>query len=240
MTNRRISVELGSLSRETAFGARDLVVLIEGDGLSEGQGKGFEGGFDLVVVILTAQNVDVEGHACVDGEGLQPMNEVFTGDIADFFTFEIEMDLGPRPTREVDNSACKGFVEGGVCVSKTTETALFSEGLFESLAEQYRAIFGSMVIIDVEIALAAQVEIEASVFGECVEHVVEKAEARLDIGESAAVEIEREGDIGFLCFALNADLARCHGVYSEVERSERRGFWLLGRNINSAIKVAGS
>lgn len=240
MTDRRISVVFGSLSREAAFGAGDLVVLIEGDGLAEGQGKGFEGGFDLVVVILTAQNVYVEGHACVDGEGLQPMNEVFTGDIADLFTFEIEMDLGPRPTREVDNSACKGFVEGGVCVSKTTEAALFSEGLFESLAEQYRAIFGGMVIIDVEIALAAEVEIEASVFGERVKHVVKEAESRLDIGESAAVEIEREGDLRFLGVALEVDLARCHGVGSEVERSKHRGFWILGRNINSAIKVAGS
>ena len=58
-----------------------------------------------------------------------------------------------------------------------------------------------MVIVNVQIALAFNRQIKQSVAREQVEHVIEKADAGVDCARTAAVEIERDGDVGFFGFA---------------------------------------
>ncbi len=55
-----------------------------------------------------------------------------------------------------------------------------------------------MVLVYVEVAFGFEFEIEAAVAGDLFEHVVEEADARGDFGLALAVEVEAEGDVGFL------------------------------------------
>jgi len=56
-------------------------------------------------------------------------------------------------------------------MGKAGDADAIPEGLVESLPKGKRAVFRRVVIIDFEITLAAQMQIEACVFGEADQHV---------------------------------------------------------------------
>ena len=50
--------------------------------------------------------------------------------------------------------------------------------------------------VDVQVALGADLEVEHGVAGEAFQHVVEKADAGIDVVVAGAVEVERDHDLG--------------------------------------------
>ena len=54
-----------------------------------------------------------------------------------------------------------------------------------------------MVAVDVQIATALDVEVDQSVTGNLVQHVVQKADAAVQAGLAAAVQVERDRNVGF-------------------------------------------
>jgi hypothetical protein len=65
------------------------------------------------------------------------------------------------------------------------------------LAEGDADIFDGMVRVDVEIALRFNREIEHSMAGDLVEHVIEKANPRRQLRLASAIQIELDADFGF-------------------------------------------
>ena len=57
-----------------------------------------------------------------------------------------------------------------------------------------------------EVAVAAQVEVHRGMLGEQGEHVVEKGDAGVDFGFALAVEIKRDGNLGFERVAFDSGL----------------------------------
>ena len=53
---------------------------------------------------------------------------------------------------------------------------------------------------------SGDLQVEAAVFGEQVEHVIEEADARVVVVATVAVEVEPDGDVGF--FRLTMDVSR--------------------------------
>ena len=78
---------------------------------------------------------------------------------------------------EIDRSEAEGLIHGHEKVAGAQDAALVAEGLVEGVAERNADIFDGVVLIDVEVALAQKIEIEGSVTGEELEHVVEEADA---------------------------------------------------------------
>jgi hypothetical protein len=62
-----------------------------------------------------------------------------------------------------------------------------AEGLIERLPEGNRHVLDDVVGIDVEIALRSDGQIEQAVYRDVVQHVIEKADARVDISLTGAV-----------------------------------------------------
>lgn len=118
---------------------------------------------------------------------------------------------------------------------------------FESTTKRKECIFARVVVIDVQVALAPYAQTPASVLGERVDHVVEEADAGVDVdflrvgllrgvvfvdflalavevllikgspevamfvgGEFAAIEVERDLDLGLIGVAVKGAGAR-HG-----------------------------
>ncbi len=75
-------------------------------------------------------------------------------------------------------------------------------------AEGDANVFYGVVLVHVEIALRRYFEIEGSVAGYEIEHVIEETDAGVDAGFALAVEIEFEADIGLVGFAMNGGGAR--------------------------------
>ena len=64
-------------------------------------------------------------------------------------------------------------------------------------------LFDGMMLIDLEVALRADPQIEQGVLGQQLEHVVEKADARLDIGLTGAVQLQLQLDLGLVRLTLD-------------------------------------
>jgi hypothetical protein len=92
------------------------------------------------------------------------------------------------------------------------------------LAERNEGVLGSVVVVNVQVAAGAQAHAPAAVLGQGVQHVVEEADAGVDadglrlgllggvfeggaidaveLGQGAAVEVERELDLGLVGVAV--------------------------------------
>ena len=73
---------------------------------------------------------------------------------------------------------------------------------FHCFAERDSGVFDGVVLVHVQVAASDEFEIERAMAGDLFEHVVEEANARIDVRLAAAVEIELHADIGFLGFAM--------------------------------------
>lgn len=76
-----------------------------------------------------------------------------------------------RARRNVNDGAGEGLVEGRVGVAVALDAAALAESLLERLAEGDAAVLDRVVVVDLEVALALQVELEAAVLRERGQHL---------------------------------------------------------------------
>ena len=80
----------------------------------------------------------------------------------------------------------------------TADTELFAKGKLESLSKRQAAIFDRVMRVHFQVALANELQIEGRVLREEREHVIKKRNPRFDPGISLAVQVQMEGNLGFL------------------------------------------
>ena len=93
----------------------------------------------------------------------------------------------------------------------TADPAAVAQTFLERRAEGAADILDRVVAVDVQVAVAANRKIEQRVAGQQREHVVEEAEAGLDVGLAGTIEIDRQHDVGFSGLAGNGG-GTWHGV----------------------------
>src|SRR5689334_1867022 len=189
------------------LGARHLARAVLGQRIAQRERQGLERGLGAVVVVLAAQHVDVERHAAGDGERLEEVGQVLGRDLADRLAPEPQADLGPGPAGEVDHGTRQGLVERRVGVAEAADAAPVAERLVERLAERQGAVLGGVVVVHFEVALAGQLEVEPGVLRQAGQHVVEEAEAGLDLRPAVAVEGKAQPDRGLVGAPLDGRLA---------------------------------
>ncbi len=90
-----------------------------------------------------------------------------------------------------------------------------AQRLGEALAQHDAGILGGVVIVDVQVALGAQGDVDQAVAAQLLQHVVEEADAGLDVVLAGAVEIDGGGDARLLGGARHVGAAvRRPGVVS--------------------------
>ncbi len=57
--------------------------------------------------------------------------------------------------------------------------------------------------IDMQVALGAHLQVDHGMAREAFQHVVQKADAGVDVGFAGAVQVQRDGDLGFAGFAFD-------------------------------------
>jgi hypothetical protein len=73
------------------------------------------------------------------------------------------------------------------------------------LTERDASVLDGVVVVYVQVALGLDRHVDQRMARKLVQHMVEEADARRNIGFSRAVDLDRYGDIGFL------GLAACFG-----------------------------
>src|SRR5260370_31815634 len=93
-----------------------------------------------------------------------------------------------RPLAEVDHRAGQGLVERRVRVREAGDSGAVAQGARERLAEHDACVLDQVVLVHVQVAGAAQPQVEAAVPGDLLHHVVQEPEAGLDRDLAPSVE----------------------------------------------------
>ena len=102
--------------------------------------------------------------------------------------------LDERPTRQVERDVDERLVERVAPAGEPADPGLVAERLGERLADGDRHVLDRVVGVDLQVADRLHREIEAAVTTELVEHVVVERDAGRDVGDAAAVEVDRHVD----------------------------------------------
>lgn len=80
---------------EAAFRARNVVESsrVNCNGLAEGEGKGFEGGFRLVMIVGTFQDGNVQSELGGHCERLEDVSQHLGRDLAHLLTYQLEVNV---------------------------------------------------------------------------------------------------------------------------------------------------
>lgn len=131
-----------------------------------------------MVVVLAVQDVDVQRDACLGREAVEDVRDHLAAQVADLFAPQLQMRVAVRTRRQVDDRARQGLVEGREARAEALDATNLAERLLERLAQRNRTVLGRVVVINVQVAAALQLQGQAAVLGQRLQHVVEEAEAR--------------------------------------------------------------
>jgi hypothetical protein len=143
------------------------------------------------------------------GESLEKLAHEFGIKGANFCLREFCPEDKKRPAGNIHGDPCKSLVHRQQHIRVSCDAHQVAKGLADRLTESYAGILDSVMLVDMKIAFCTYVDVDERVARELLQHMVEKADAGCDFGEASAVEIDADGDIGFLGFSRNGAVA--HG-----------------------------
>ncbi len=97
---------------------------------------------------------------------------------------------------------------------------LVADGLGEGLAEGDADVLDGVVVIDVQVALAFDIQVDQPVTGDLVEHVLEKGHADGESRLAGAIQIDRGLDLGFQGIALDECRTFGHHLLHKIKREK--------------------
>lgn len=133
-----------------------------------------------MVVVRTTDAVDVQCYTRALGKTLKAVGNHLCAKVANLLALEAKVDHAEWPVGQVNDRAAESLVERRIGVAEAGEAGGCAEGLGESVPQGYTDVFGCVMVVDVQVSLAGDGQAPAGVFGEGVEHVVEKANTGAD------------------------------------------------------------
>src|SRR5690606_12022319 len=137
-----------------------------------------------VVGVASVGDVDVQRDAGLGDEGLEDVpghrGVVVAADHRGHARGVGVHQVGPA--RDVDGDLGERLVQGDRDVGETADPGLVAQGLAEGGAEGEGGVLHRVVGVDVQVAFGVHGQVEQSVLGDLVEHVVVEADAGGDVG----------------------------------------------------------
>jgi hypothetical protein len=150
--------------------------------------QSLEGALSPVVVVVAVQAVDVHGDAGALRKAVQAVGNHLAAKITDLLAAQAQLADAVRAVGEVDDSTRQGFVQWAVSGSEAREAGCSVKGGLEGLddcvlargqasaaeycgyedsylAKRNEGVFGSVVVVNVQITAGAQAHAPAAVLG---------------------------------------------------------------------------
>ena len=126
--------------------------------------------------VFSPVDADVDRRPRRLGQRAEEVRHELGGQSADGFARELAFEHAIGAARKIDGHLHLRFVHGQQeAVARDAE--LVAQRLAQRLAERERAVLDGVVLVDLQIAVAVELEREAAVLGELLEHVIEEADA---------------------------------------------------------------
>src|SRR5213594_4008900 len=108
------------------------------------------------------------------GERAPEMFGQLNGEVSNLLPFCLNFVDKVETSRQVNNGTAQRLVHRNNRFTVAIDPGLVPQRLDKCLAKSDRNVFNRMVIINLEVTIAAHVEIKQSVFGKQLKHVIEK------------------------------------------------------------------
>src|SRR5690554_5125341 len=195
-----------ALAIKGAFGAGEIIAKLRISTCRgvEGSREGLEGGFAEMVVVASADAIDMNGHR--SGAGNRP--EEFAGQrkvhaLRTVGGLPVDLDDRHRAAGEIQHGADLGLVHRYVGVTVTVDAALIANGFRQGFADHDPGIFHRVVLVDVQVAFAMNLEVKAAVHREGGQHVIKETNAGVYVDLTGSIEVQLDLDVGLFGFAFS-------------------------------------
>lgn len=156
--------------------------------------------------VLTAQIIDVQGHAGMIDQTMEKFREQIDIELPDRRPREIAMHLQTRPPGEINHHPRQRLIKRHVTVSVAGQSLFVAPRLGQSLTKRDTDIFHRMMGIDMKIALGVDIQINQTMTGDLVKHVIKKGNTGGKFALTSAVKIQTHGDLRLQGITGNFDL----------------------------------
>ena len=116
-----------------------------------------------------------------------------------------------RPAGHVERDPGQGLIHRQEAVGVAGQSPLVAKRFHERLPERDPCVLDRMMIVDVAVSLGPNRDIDKGMTRQLVEHMIEKADARGDVGKPRSIEIK--ADLNARLVGLAYDCALAHGDY---------------------------
>jgi hypothetical protein len=169
---------------------------VEAGGLMQGAGQGFEKRLGPVVIVATGQQTGVQVHARFHGQRLKKVRHQAGSHVSDTGRVKTPVKDTIAPPADIHGHQRQRLVHGHDGVAHAGDAHIFHR----------------VVLIDVQVAAGVHGQIETGVAGQGDQHMIQKADAGVDLGRTAPVKIQADFDLSLARLAANRRLPCAHDL----------------------------
>ena len=142
-----------------------------------------------MMVVAVPLEAGVQREAGLAGEAIQEMGDEAGGELSHSGREERGRDLREAAPAQVEGDGGQRLVHGHDDGAEALDALAIGKGLIEGPSQGDGDVLCQMVRIHLDIASGSEVEVEQTMEGELAQQVVEDADAGVDAGLAAAVEV---------------------------------------------------
>ena len=150
-----------------------------------------------MVCVHTFDVVNVQRYTRMVDEALEEFVHQLCVELPQHTAGELDVHVQAWAAREIHHYTTQSLVQRHVGVAVTAYALLVAHGLGKGLAQGDAHILHRVVAVDVQVTLALNVQIDQTMTGNLVDHVIQKTNASVQLGLATAVQIDANGDLGF-------------------------------------------
>ena len=113
-----------------------------------------------MVAILAVEVLHVQAHAAIASQGVEELLEEFGIHLADLVAAEVHFPHQIRPLAKVQRGAGKRFVHWHIGMAKPGDAGEIAQRLHDGLTDYNARILDAVVHVDVQVALAANRQVD--------------------------------------------------------------------------------
>src|SRR5262249_52048001 len=176
-------------------------------GLAQCTADAFEASLDHVMRVL-ARDAHVDRGSKGFGEGMEEMGHQLGWQPTDLLAAKTAFKHRKCAPGQIDRDLCLRLIHGQQ-KAVTRDSHFRTQSLAQSLAEGKRTILDGVVLVDLQIAPAGQLERKAAVFAQLLEHVIEEPDTGGDLDWRGLVETDADRNVGLPRASLDSGVPRC-------------------------------
>lgn len=136
-------------------------------------------------------------------EAIPEVFDQFAIELTDLPMWELGMKRESDSPAEINRGGHQRFVHWQGKVAVTKDAAFITNGFCKCLPQANANILDGVMLVDVEIAFGLNLEVEQTVLGKQLQHVVKEPDSRLNRGTTLSVQIQIQLDLRFTCATFN-------------------------------------